>query len=71
MGSASVCHLNTLTEGNACYLNLDLDTFCGDMIKAVRKWYDSSKNDAHVAANIDDVMRVRDMGVISGVLAIY
>lgn len=44
-------------------LNLDLVTFCGDMLGAVSQWWDKNKDGKNVAANWPLLLQYRENGL--------
>jgi hypothetical protein len=57
----NVVHLNIIGDA----LNLDIVTFCRDMINAASRWYSAKQNDPHVQANLPWLVQYREQGLAS------
>ncbi len=55
----NVFHNNIINDA----LNLDVIQFCEDFIRAALLWYDATRNDEHVVANISNLVRFRPEGL--------
>jgi hypothetical protein len=55
----NVFHNNIIGDA----LNLDAVIFCTDVMKAVARWYDTKRNDAHVVANWSRLFQYREHGI--------
>ena len=44
-------------------LNIDLVTFCGDIMRCVSQWYESKQNDPNVVANMPQLVQYRANGL--------
>ena len=58
-GHGNVLHRNILSDA----LNLDLVTFCHDMINAVSIWYSAKQNDPNVVMNLPGLVQYREQGL--------
>lgn len=55
----NVLHDNVIDDA----LNLDAVTFCQDMVQAVLRWYDASKNDPNVVSNLPRLFQYHENGL--------
>ena len=56
----AVVYHNNITQDA---LNLDLETFCRDMVDSVHRWYDQAKNAPYVKANLPHIVRLYPKGL--------
>lgn len=58
-GRGNLFHNNIMND----VLNLDLMTFCADVLSAAERWWATNRNTDHVAANATNLVQVRPQGL--------
>ena len=61
--SKNVYHRGRLKSQGDAVLMLDSETFCLDVLDAVRKWHGAKKDEATVSANLPKLLQYRPQGL--------